>query len=203
MPCTTGASADVPSAGVTSVAVPSGRSGSRRSVRSASGMFGSRGVAMAVPYPGKGRTTPGRERPSKAGPEAAAKPGRQAAASSPKASAAAEVAVTRQRDFGLLELLDVDVFERQDPYVLHESGRAVHVPHPRVGHLHLEVDLAVGVAYVQVHVVGEVEAPLGLHHVRELPDDVAVLAIELQLHLGLVLLKILGTHVPASLRATS
>src|SRR3712207_6236538 len=40
----------------------------------------------------------------------------------------------------------------------------------------------------------EVEAPLGLHHVGELPDDVPVLAIELQLHLGLVLLQVLGAH---------
>src|SRR3954467_6626756 len=47
---------------------------------------------------------------------------------------------------------------------------------------------------LQVHGVGQVEAPFGLHHVRELPDDVPILAIELQLHLGLVLLQVLGAH---------
>src|SRR3712207_9411804 len=53
---------------------------------------------------------------------------------------------------------------------------------------------ASGSADLQGTGVGEVEAPLGLHHVGELPDDVPVLAIELQLHLGLVLLQVLGAH---------
>src|SRR3712207_7521191 len=53
---------------------------------------------------------------------------------------------------------------------------------------------ASGLSHLQVDGVGEVEAPLGLHHVGELPDDVPVLAIELQLHLGLVLLQVLGAH---------
>ena len=101
---------------------------------------------------------------------------------------------SRQLEVGLVELLDVDVLERHHAHVLHEPGRPVHVPDPGVGHRDLEVDLAVGVADLQVDRVGEVEPPLGLHHVGELPDDVAVLAIELQLHLGLVLLEILGAH---------
>jgi len=40
-----------------------------------------------------------------------------------------------------------------------------------------------------------VEAALGLDHVAEQPDDVAVLAVELQLHLRLVLLEILRAHM--------
>src|SRR5918992_114813 len=51
-----------------------------------------------------------------------------------------------------------------------------------------------GLADLQVDGVGQVEPPLGLHHVGELADDVPVLAIELQLHLGLVLLEVLGAH---------
>ena len=106
--------------------------------------------------------------------------------------------VLGQLEVGLVELLDVDVLERQHPHVAHEPRRAVHVPDPGVGELQLEVDLSPGLAHLQVDGVGEVEAPLGLHHVGELPDDVAVLAIELQLHLGLVLLEVLGAHRSSS-----
>src|SRR6185436_8198343 len=42
--------------------------------------------------------------------------------------------------------------------------------------------------------VGQVEAALGLHHVGELGHDVPVLLVEGELHLGLVLLEILGAH---------
>ena len=94
----------------------------------------------------------------------------------------------------LVELLDVDVLERHHPDVLHEPRRPVHVPHPGVGHPHLEVHLAVGVARLHVHRVGQVEAALGLHHVGELGDDVPVLPVEGELHLGLVLLEILCAH---------
>ena len=41
------------------------------------------------------------------------------------------------------ELLDVDVIERQDAHVRDEAGGAVHVPHPGVGQLELEVGLTV------------------------------------------------------------
>src|SRR5262245_22219488 len=111
-----------------------------------------------------------------------------------------EAALGRERDVGLLQLLDVDVLERHHADVLDEPRRPVHVPHPGVVHLDLEVDLAVDVADVQVDLVGQIEPALRLHHVRELTHDVAVLAIELELHLGLVLLEILGAHrVPPSL----
>src|SRR5690606_30471143 len=104
----------------------------------------------------------------------------------------------------LLQLLDVHVLERHDPYILDKSRWAGHIPHPRVVHLDLEVDLAVDVAHVQVDLVREVEAALSLDHVGELPDDVAVLPVELQLHLGLVLFEIFGAHpVPPSSIAAS
>src|SRR5215813_8071386 len=103
----------------------------------------------------------------------------------------------------LRQFLDIHVLEGHDPYVLHEPGRAVHVPDPRVVHGDLEEHLAVvGRADLKVHVVGEIEPALGLDHVREEPDDVAVLAIELQLHLGLVLLEILRAHVLPSAAST-
>src|SRR5215211_792940 len=102
--------------------------------------------------------------------------------------------VVGQLEVGLVELLDVDVLEREHPDVAHEARRPVHVPHPRVGQLELEVDLSAGLPDLQVDRVGQVEPPLGLHHVGELADDVPVLAIELQLHLGLVLLEVLCAH---------
>ncbi len=50
--------------------------------------------------------------------------------------------------------------------------------------------------------VGKVEAPLGLHHIGELPDNVLVLAVQREFHLGFVLLEILSTH-PVSLSLLS
>src|SRR6266851_5124033 len=100
------------------------------------------------------------------------------------------------------QFLDIDVLEGHDPHVLHVPGRAIHIPDPRVVHCDLEEHLAViGCAHLEVHVVGEIEPALGLNHVREEPDDVAVFAIELQLHLGLVLLEILRAHVLPSAAA--
>src|SRR5258708_32756713 len=105
-------------------------------------------------------------------------------------------------EVALGQVLDINVLELHDPDVLHEPGRAVHVPDPRVVHGDLEEHLTVvGRPDLEVHVVGEIEPALGLNHVREEPDDVAVLAIELQLHLGLVLLEILRAHVLPSAAA--
>src|SRR5690606_4931904 len=104
----------------------------------------------------------------------------------------------RQPQVGLLQLLDVDVLERDHSNVLDEPGGPIHVPHPGVGHPHLEVDLTRGVPYLHVDRIGQVEAPLGLHHIGELTDDVAVLAIQRELHLGLVLLEVLRAHPVAA-----
>src|SRR5690349_11586210 len=92
------------------------------------------------------------------------------------------------------ELLDVDVLEGQDLHVLGEARSAVHVPDPRVAHRHLEEHVAALGARLHVDLVAEVEAAVGLYDVLEDPDHVAVLAIERELHLGLVLLEILGAH---------
>ena len=73
-----------------------------------------------------------------------------------------------QLELRLVELLDVDVLERQHPDGLDEPGRAVHVPHPGVAHRQLEVHLAVRAARLEVDVVRQVEAALGLHDVAEL-----------------------------------
>src|ERR1022692_2792840 len=94
------------------------------------------------------------------------------------------------------QFLDVDILEGHDPDVLDEPGRPVHVPHPGVVHGDLEEHLAVvGGTDLEDDVVGEVEPALGLHHMGEEADDVAVLAIELELPLGLVLLEVLRAHV--------
>src|SRR5699024_2885376 len=47
------------------------------------------------------------------------------------------------------------------------------------------------------------EPTLGLHHIAEQTDDVPILAIELKLHLGLVLLQVLRTHLRARFRQHS
>ena len=60
----------------------------------------------------------------------------------------------------------------------------------------LEVGLAADVAHVELHLVREIEAALGLDDVREHRQDVAVLLVELELDLGLVPLEIFGTHGP-------
>src|SRR5256885_1489119 len=60
------------------------------------------------------------------------------------------------------KLLDVHVSERHDVDVGDEPGRPVHVPHPRVSQLQLEVGTAVVLLDVELDVVREVEAALGL-----------------------------------------
>src|SRR5690606_14814490 len=101
-------------------------------------------------------------------------------------------------EVALGQFFHVDVAEGHHFDVLHEPRRAVHVPHPRVAHRHLEVDVSAFTADLEVDVGGQVETPLGLDAVGEQPDDVAVLAIERQLHLGFVLLEIFCTHVSRS-----
>ena len=59
---------------------------------------------------------------------------------------------------------------------------------------------AVGLTHVELDVVGEVEAPLGLHDVLEHREHVAVLAVELELDFRLVPLKIFRAHVGTSVR---
>ena len=100
------------------------------------------------------------------------------------------------------QLLDVHILKRHHPALLTKrAGR--YISNPGVVHLDLEVDLAVGVAHVQVDLVGQVEPALRLHHVGELADNVAVLPVELQLHLGLVLLEIFRAHRTPPSMATS
>ena len=70
----------------------------------------------------------------------------------------------------------------------------VHVPDPRVAQLQIEVGAAVGLLDLEVHLVGQIEAALGLDDVLEHRQDVAVLAIELELDLGLVPLEVLAAH---------
>ena len=72
--------------------------------------------------------------------------------------------------------------------------RSVHVPDPGVGHGDLEVGVAGLGADLEVDGVAEVEAPVGLDDVLEDAHHVAVLAVEMELHLGLVLLQVLGAH---------
>src|SRR6266542_7025790 len=79
----------------------------------------------------------------------------------PSISAAAELFM-RDLDLRLRQLLDVDVLEGHDLDVADEARRTVHVPHPGIGHRHLEVDLPAVGAGLQVDRVGEVEAALGL-----------------------------------------
>src|ERR1035437_1658138 len=89
------------------------------------------------------------------------------------------------------ELFDVDVLEGDNPDVLDEPCRPVDIPDPGIGHGDVEVDLTTLAADLHVNRVGQIETALGLNDVREEPNDVAILTIELKLHLGLVLLQVL------------
>ena len=57
-----------------------------------------------------------------------------------------------------------------------------------------DVRAPAGVADRLVHLVGQVEPPLGLDDVGEHRTDVLVLLVELELDVGLVPLEVLGTH---------
>ena len=96
------------------------------------------------------------------------------------------------------ELLDVHVVPGQDPDVRHEPRGAEHVPHPGIPEHDLDPAI---LALVELHLVGEVEPPLGLDDVLEHRHDVAVLAIELELALLFETLDVVffGVHGSSSL----
>src|SRR5207245_953454 len=92
------------------------------------------------------------------------------------------------------QLLHVDVLERHHVDVGDEPGGAVHVPHPRVVEVDVEVDPAALVPDLHLHVVGEVETALGLDDVGEHGQDVAILLVELEFDLGFVPLEVFRAH---------
>src|SRR5690606_29947892 len=57
-----------------------------------------------------------------------------------------------------------------------------------------EIHLARGGTDLKVDRVREVEPTLSLHDVGEQPDHVAILTVERELHVGLVVLKVFGAH---------
>jgi len=61
-----------------------------------------------------------------------------------------------------------------------------------------KIGVAVLVADLQVELVGQIKAALGLDRILEHPEHVRVLLVELQLNLGLVALEVLGAHCPSS-----
>src|SRR5699024_1888973 len=77
---------------------------------------------------------------------------------------------------------------------LGEPRWSVDVPDPRLAHRHLEVRVAGLRAHLHVDGVAEVEATIGLDDVLEVPGDIAVLAIERELHLGFVAFEVVGAH---------
>src|SRR5258708_2597056 len=165
---------------------------------------------------GRGGTQGPRKRPNREGSQAAeaVRPRRQSGRGGAQATGALRQRVrsgkslllvvrVRELKVALSQFLNVDVLEGDYPNVLHEPRRAVHIPHPGVLHGDLEEHLAVvrGV-HIELNLIGEVEPALGLDHMTEQPDHIAVLAVELQLHLCLVLLEILRAHlVPSVLTA--
>ena len=101
------------------------------------------------------------------------------------------------------QLLDVHVLERQHAYRRHEAALAVHVPHPRVGEPHFDHGPVAVADGGDLHVVGEIEAPFGLHRVAEHGRHVLVLLSELQLAISLIVLEVLGAQRPAPETSTS
>src|SRR6266540_1206484 len=95
------------------------------------------------------------------------------------------------------QLLDVDVLEGDHAHLVDEPRRTVHVPDPRVVQGEVEVGVAVLIAHLQVDLVRKVEATFRLDGVLEHAQHVAILLIELQLHLRLVPFEVLGAHRPS------
>ena len=83
----------------------------------------------------------------------------------------------RNVDIGFLHFLDIDVLESDDTHVLDETTGTIDVPHPRVGQPHVEVDVLAGGTPVEIDLVGQIEAALGLLNLGEQFDDVAVFLV--------------------------
>lgn len=92
------------------------------------------------------------------------------------------------------DLLNGYIAEGKDLGALDEPRWPVHVPHPGIRHRHLVVDVAPLGANLEIDDVTQIEPSLGFYGIFEDPDDVLVLAVELQLHPILVLFQIFGTH---------
>src|SRR5262249_4861956 len=89
-------------------------------------------------------------------------------AEGPGESAGPALALLWDLQVALGQFLDVDVLECDNPDVPDEPGWPVHVPDPGIMHGDLEEHLAViGRTDLEVDIVGEIEAPFGLDHVRE------------------------------------
>ena len=126
-----------------------------------------------------------------------------------KISEIAQAAILRQGKILIAgQFFDVDVLERNHTDVLDETGRTVNVPDPGVLQGQVEVDFPVRAAGLKVNVVGQIEPPLRLYNVAEQTDYIPVFAVELQLHVGFIVLKVLGTHgsilhhLPGGMRQT-
>src|SRR5450631_1082242 len=110
-----------------------------------------------------------------------------------------ETTILGQLELVLRQLFNVDILEGHDPHVLDEPCRPVDIPYPGIRHGDVEVDLTTLTADLHVNGVCQVETTLRLDDVSEQPHDIAILPIELELHLGLVLLQVLRAHdVPRS-----
>src|SRR5205085_10739157 len=94
----------------------------------------------------------------------------------------------------VVELLDIDVVSREHLDTRHESRGAEHVPHPGVLERHVEPPVT---SPIELHPVGEVEAPVRLDDMGEHREDVAVLAVQLELAFVFVPFDVVVAHVPS------
>lgn len=119
-------------------------------------------------------------------------PGRALVAEISKVSQAAVLG--QRKVFAAGQFFDVDVLEGDHSDVLDEARGAVNIPDPRVLQSQVEVNLTVCAAGLEIDVVGQIEPSLRLDNVAEKTDYVPVLTVELQLHVGFIVFKVLGTH---------
>jgi hypothetical protein len=104
-----------------------------------------------------------------------------------------------QLEFFLSKLFDIDVFEREYFDGLDEAVGSINIPHPHIGECQLEVEVAAHVTHNLLDLIGQIKPSLGFNDVLKLRHHVAVLAVQGELNLAVVIFEIVIVHGVASL----
>jgi hypothetical protein len=102
--------------------------------------------------------------------------------------------VARQLEFLFASLFDVDVLEGQNLDRLHETVSSIDIPHPHIGERQFEIEIIPRFFDDLLNVIGKIKASFRFDDIRELSDDIAVFAEQLQFGVAIVGVKVIIVH---------
>jgi hypothetical protein len=102
--------------------------------------------------------------------------------------------VAGQLKFLFASLFDVDVLEGQNLDRLHETVSSIDIPHPHIGERQFEIEIIPRFFDDLLNVIGKIKASFRFDDIRELSDDIAVFAEQLQFGVAIVGVKVIIVH---------